>query len=441
MISPIPDISEFQGETDVVGMLETAYGIFVRLGYGTATGIQKDARFDENWAKARTVNKPRFAYVYAYPGRSSGATHARAAAAILGQLQQNEGVMLDIEDDPTYGRMIVASDDQWAADFVNTAKSLLGPIPVSYMNTSLKHRFSWAALIGTNSALMEANYGVNDGVSHGFPDPAPWKSSALHQYTSQGTIAGRHPIDLSEFDGDAAGLARLTLQGAAPSPAPAPTPTPAPAPVGGNGTSYNVVKAIPGYVTAANAAARTGSNSTVPAGTYFVYNQSAGMVNISRVQGVPGWWINPADNTGSVQPTPAPTGHFTISKAIPGFYTAADAQNHAHQVNTVQPGDYYVYNTFNGMVNVTKTQGVPGTWINPSDNSGGGTNSNNSDGGSTFRLGHNTPGYVNAADAAAGRNSNSTVPAGTYAVFNRAEGMVNITRTAGQAGWWINPQA
>ncbi len=59
--------------------------------------------------------------------------------------------------------------------------------------------------------------------------------------------------------------------------------------------------------------------------------------------------------------------------------------------------------------------------------------------GALYSISHAVPGYVTAADAAAGHNSNGTVPPGTYAVFNRADGMVNITRQAGVPGWWINP--
>lgn len=443
MLTKLPDISEFQGAVDIQAMInDGAPGIMIRAGYGVATGLQQDARFAENWAKAKATGKPIFAYVFAYPDRSSGAVHAQGLARIIGQMGALQGIMLDLEDGGAYGRAINASDDAWAAEFTNEAKRLLGPLSVSYMNTSTKNRFGangWAALRATNSALQEANYGPNDGVSHGFPAPAPWSVTAFHQYTSRGTVGGRFPIDLSEFDGDEAALRKFVLAGDAP--APAPTPAPAPSvPVGGNGTSYTLGKSVPGYTNAADAAARKNSNSTAPAGTYFVFNQAQGMVNVSRSQGVPGWWINPGDNV-SAAPAPAPSGHFSVAKAIPGFYTAADAQNHANQANTVQPSDYYVFNTYNGMVNVTSKQGVPGSWINPSDNSGGGTSSSNSDGGSTFALGHSTPGYTNAGDAAGRKNSNSTVPAGTYAVFNRAQGMVNITRTAGQPGWWINPAA
>lgn len=48
-------------------------------------------------------------------------------------------------------------------------------------------------------------------------------------------------------------------------------------------------------------------------------------------------------------------------------------------------------------------------------------------------------GYVNSVDAKNKRNSNSTVPVGTYHTFSQANGMRNITRKKGTPGWWINP--
>lgn len=54
-------------------------------------------------------------------------------------------------------------------------------------------------------------------------------------------------------------------------------------------------------------------------------------------------------------------------------------------------------------------------------------------------LGASTPGYVKSTDAAAGRNSNSTVSPGTYKVTNRANGAENVVRLDGTGGWWINP--
>lgn len=48
-------------------------------------------------------------------------------------------------------------------------------------------------------------------------------------------------------------------------------------------------------------------------------------------------------------------------------------------------------------------------------------------------------GYGTSNLAANHLASSATVPAGTYAVFNKASGMINVSRTAGQPGWWINP--
>lgn len=57
----------------------------------------------------------------------------------------------------------------------------------------------------------------------------------------------------------------------------------------------------------------------------------------------------------------------------------------------------------------------------------------------SFSVGRPVPGYITSADAALRHGSNSIVPVGTYAVFNRANGMVNVTPKPGRPGWWINP--
>lgn len=62
---------------------------------------------------------------------------------------------------------------------------------------------------------------------------------------------------------------------------------------------YKVVKNVPGYVTAADAKARKNEKTTVTAGTYSVFNESNGMVNVTTKAGSPGSWINPSDNNKS----------------------------------------------------------------------------------------------------------------------------------------------
>lgn len=59
---------------------------------------------------------------------------------------------------------------------------------------------------------------------------------------------------------------------------------------------------------------------------------------------------------------------YKVIKKINGYSTAADAKAKNHKRTTVIPGTYYIFNKSNGMVNVTNRQGVPGSWINPDDN-------------------------------------------------------------------------
>jgi hypothetical protein len=95
---------------------------------------------------------------------------------------------------------------------------------------------------------------------------------------------------------------------------PAPAPTPAAAPTPPPPGYFTVVKPIPGYSTSANAANRRASNSTVPPGSYAIFNEAHAMLNVTRKPGVRGWWVNPGDNTASA-PAPAP-GPATIYELL-----------------------------------------------------------------------------------------------------------------------------
>lgn len=162
-------------------------------------------------------------------------------------------------------------------------------------------------------------------------------------------------------------------------PAPAPAPAPSgmsnfvPASIPTSTDPYRIVVMVPGYRTSSQAANRQNPVNNIPVGTYMIYNQANGMINITTRQGVPGAWINPADNVVPAEPTtpaPAPAaGNYTVLAAVPGYASSNAAANHLGLAPvTVQPGNYFIFNQSHGMVNVTKTDGKPGAWINPSDN-------------------------------------------------------------------------
>ena len=59
---------------------------------------------------------------------------------------------------------------------------------------------------------------------------------------------------------------------------------------------------------------------------------------------------------------------YEVVVPLKGYYTAADAVSGKNPKRTVEVGSYYIYNETSEAVNVTKTKGVPGAWINKSLN-------------------------------------------------------------------------
>ena len=65
--------------------------------------------------------------------------------------------------------------------------------------------------------------------------------------------------------------------------------------------------------------------------------------------------------------TPPVVGTHRVTARTGGFVTAADALNNRNRRTWVEPGNYHIFNRANGMINVTRTPGVPGSWINPNE--------------------------------------------------------------------------
>lgn len=80
---------------------------------------------------------------------------------------------------------------------------------------------------------------------------------------------------------------------------PAPLPTGA---ISADSPRYTtIIKAIPGYMSATNAANHTNNVTIVqPGSNYFLFTSKYGMDNVTQITGAPGAWINPADNVEDV---------------------------------------------------------------------------------------------------------------------------------------------
>lgn len=249
-------------------------------------------------------------------------------------------------------------------------------------------------------------------------------------------------------------------------------------PINNNSTTrtYKLNNSVKTYPSAANAINKTGARTTYQSGTYHIFKEYKGMLNISKTKGKVGAWINPVDNklinksisrpitkvenknsqTNTVT-TPTPqvevkNGTYVLNSKIKTYTNAADAQAKKNSKVEYSSGNYYIYKEHKGMLNISKTKGKAGSWINPSENSkknvstsqSAQTNKENIADkkfvvGSYFSLNNEVKTYSTAAEANSRKNSKSVQNVGYYIIYKEYNGMINITKTPGKAGMWINP--
>lgn len=56
---------------------------------------------------------------------------------------------------------------------------------------------------------------------------------------------------------------------------------------------------------------------------------------------------------------------YTLAGPAATYINAADAKNQINSIGSYSPGTYYLFKSYNGMHNVSKTPGEAGAWINP----------------------------------------------------------------------------
>lgn len=60
--------------------------------------------------------------------------------------------------------------------------------------------------------------------------------------------------------------------------------------------TYDVLKNIDAYINAQDALVNKNKKGRVKPGKYYIFNESLGMINVTKQQNIPGAWINPAEN-------------------------------------------------------------------------------------------------------------------------------------------------
>ena len=216
--------------------------------------------------------------------------------------------------------------------------------------------------------------------------------------------------------------------------------------VNASDSTVKLDKTANGYVTAENAEKKVDAKTKYNAGSYHVYKISGKAINLSRKQGQAGSWINVDDLAkAETKAQGSISGEkVTVKNAVKVYRNAKNALEARSAVTSYPAGTYYIYKRSGNAINISKSAGSSGGWIdartldvkeNPSD-------SKNSDNASNtvekLSLSKTVNVYMNAQDARNEKNAVKTYAAGTYYVFNRVSGAVNISRVKGQAGAWVN---
>ena len=141
------------------------------------------------------------------------------------------------------------------------------------------------------------------------------------------------------------------------------------------------------------------------------------------------------------------TEKYTVYTEIPKFISADNAKSGdgSLAVGKLAAGTYYIYKKYNGMYNLTKTVGTAGAWINPNDNKKPETDTPVDDDGDgilevneKYEVFKYIKKYSTADDASKMINNKGEAEPGTYYVYAISNGMYNLTKKRGTAGFWAN---
>lgn len=154
----------------------------------------EDARIAENLAVAAKAGILVGPYHYARPDLRPYALGAVAEADAFVKRMKAAGWSPDVHARPALDLEEGGGDlSGWALAFLLRVEEKSGVRPILYTYSSFatsyltrgKHADELAKYL-----LWLANYSVNDGKRHSVATPSPWKSIAVHQYTSSGSVSG-----------------------------------------------------------------------------------------------------------------------------------------------------------------------------------------------------------------------------------------------------------
>ncbi len=227
------DLSHYQGNVDWDAIKATVDFAIVKATEGSPDPGQtveayEDQSFRRNQVEMRRVGILHGFYHFARPDFNDPESEAVEFVSALGPLQEGEVLFLDFEHETT--KDIV----DWCRRWLAKVEDLTGNKALVYLNESLVNSQNWSPVFNSGHGLWVAKYGVNDGTVPGGVATGVWPTAAFWQYSSVGTVAGIHPVDLDNFYGDREAFLKYGYHApVSPAPsqtAPAPDPVPIPAP-------------------------------------------------------------------------------------------------------------------------------------------------------------------------------------------------------------------
>lgn len=284
MAKKIIDISHHQGTIDFAKLKDEVALVIIRVQYGSTT---IDRKYKEYVEGCKKYNIPFGHYAYA---RFVSVNDAKVEAKDFLERADKDAkfLVVDVEEQTTKTKDEIVPATQTFIDYLkaNTDKKVglyTGHhFYKPYSMSKVKADFLWIPRYSNTNKLVKPDYACD-----------------LWQYTESGKVSGiSGNVDINVLNSD---KSLEWFIGAEKKVETVVNPVKtAVKEVATKISTYSVVKNVNAYANAADAKAKKNKKGTVAKGIYYVFNKADGMINVTNKKGVPGSWINPAENKKSV---------------------------------------------------------------------------------------------------------------------------------------------
>lgn len=193
-----------------------------------------------------------------------------------------------------------------------------------------------------------------------------------------------------------------------------------------------LIKNAKRYSTAEDAMNKANSVGEYTSGEFYVFmKDDNGSINVTKNKGEPGSWINPEDLT--VQDPGVESQVFFLGQEAKRYETEEDAVNGVNSVGTYEPGKYHTYKLTEKAINLSKTKGIPGSWVSLAD-----LNNNEVPKDKLVYLKEEVKVFATSDEAKAQSMSPNLLKPGLYFIDEEIDGAVSIKRNYKQKSQWIH---